>query len=596
MIDTYRRIWSLLTGPERRQFLLLLLAMLVMAVFDVAGVGAILPFLSVVADPSLLDTNPRLARLADLLGLDTARAATVGLGVAVLLLIVAGTAVRALVTFAQFRFALMRSYTLGSRLLHGYLARDYAWQLGRNSAELNTVIISEVDQAVRESILPAILLISSGLVLLMMTALIVAAAPGVMFVALAPLVAIYMLIFMSLRRRLTAAGHDRVTANGLRFRTLQEIGGGIKEIKVSGIEAHSLRRFRASALAFVRSLSAAQSITRMPRFALEASIYGGFVLTVLLMILWRGDEVAELLPLFGLLAMAATRLFPSLQTVYTCLGQMRFSAPALERVAEALREMPPLPLPLDPPAPLPLREAIELRDLGFRYPGAERPAFAGLSLRVPARSSAGFVGGTGAGKTTLLDTVLGILAPETGEILVDGVPLGPGNLRAWQRNIGYVPQHIFLVDDSIAANIALGAGRAGPDPAAIERAARIAHLHDFIMGELPEGYATRVGERGVRLSGGQRQRVGIARALYHDPDVLILDEATSALDTVTEGQVMEALEELAGSKTVLMIAHRLTTVRTCDRIFLLEGGRIVASGRYEDLLRDSDRFRAMAAL
>jgi ABC-type multidrug transport system fused ATPase/permease subunit len=217
-----------------------------------------------------------------------------------------------------------------------------------------------------------------------------------------------------------------------------------------------------------------------------------------------------------------------------------------------------------------------------------------MTLTIPARSTVGIVGGTGAGKTTTVDIMLGLLVPDRGTLSVDGVPIGRDNLRAWQRSIGYVPQQIFLSDETVAANIAFGRAEADIDHAAVERAARIAELHDFVMRELPEGYATKVGERGVRLSGGQRQRIGIARALYHDPDVLILDEATSALDNLTERAVMDAVHNLGHAKTVVMIAHRLSTVRECDTIFMLEGGRVVAAGSYDDLIASNRQFRALA--
>jgi ABC-type multidrug transport system fused ATPase/permease subunit len=217
-----------------------------------------------------------------------------------------------------------------------------------------------------------------------------------------------------------------------------------------------------------------------------------------------------------------------------------------------------------------------------------------MSLAIPARSTVGIVGGTGAGKTTTVDIMLGLLVPDRGTLSVDGVAITPGTMRAWQRSIGYVPQQIFLSDDTVAANIAFGLKADDIDHAAVEQAARIAELHDFVMRELPNGYATRVGERGVRLSGGQRQRIGIARALYHDPDVLILDEATSALDNLTERAVMDAVHNLGRAKTIVMIAHRLSTVRECDTIFMLEGGRVVAEGSYDDLIESNRQFRALA--
>jgi ATP-binding cassette, subfamily B, bacterial PglK len=244
--------------------------------------------------------------------------------------------------------------------------------------------------------------------------------------------------------------------------------------------------------------------------------------------------------------------------------------------------------------PLPFKHSLDLRNLVFSYPEAKEAAIKKLNLSLKANSSIAFVGSTGSGKTTLVDIILGLLTPDEGELAVDGVAITPKNVRNWQRNLGYVPQHIYLSDNSIAQNIAFGIPKDKIDLTAVEKAARIANLHDFIINDLPGGYETIVGERGIRLSGGQRQRIGIARALYHDPAVLILDEATSALDNVTEESVFEAIRNVAKSKTAIMIAHRISTVRDCDVIYVIEQGRIVSQGSYEELLGSSDRFRALA--
>jgi ABC-type multidrug transport system fused ATPase/permease subunit len=231
----------------------------------------------------------------------------------------------------------------------------------------------------------------------------------------------------------------------------------------------------------------------------------------------------------------------------------------------------------------------------YAYPNATRPALDDISLRIAARTTIGFVGATGAGKTTLVDVVLGLLEPQSGHVLVDGTSIHPDNIRAWQRSIGYVPQQIFLADDTVAGNIAFGVPREKIDMQAVERAAKCAELHAFVLEGLPQGYQTEVGERGIRLSGGQRQRIGIARALYHDPAVLIFDEATSALDNLTERAVMDAIHNLTHVKTILVIAHRLSTVRPCEQIFFLDRGRLRAVGTYDQLLAGDPIFQGLAA-
>jgi ABC-type multidrug transport system fused ATPase/permease subunit len=306
------------------------------------------------------------------------------------------------------------------------------------------------------------------------------------------------------------------------------------------------------------------------------------------------------IPTLGIFAFSVLRLLPSLQQVYASLASIRSGTAVLDHIHEdytpILDQLAPQPAAAATlVAPLALTSALELKGLDYAYSAAGRPAVRGIDIRIPARTTIGIVGGTGAGKTTLIDLILGLLTPQAGEIVVDGVAITEANLRAWQRSLGYVPQSIYLTDDTIARNIAFGVPADRIDMQAVERAARIAALHDFVVQDLPKGYETLVGERGVRLSGGQRQRIGIARALYSDPSLLILDEATSALDNITERVVMEAVQNIRADKTIIIIAHRLTTVRQCDAIFLLEKGQVASVGTYDELVAQNETFRKMAA-
>jgi ABC-type bacteriocin/lantibiotic exporter with double-glycine peptidase domain len=291
-----------------------------------------------------------------------------------------------------------------------------------------------------------------------------------------------------------------------------------------------------------------------------------------------------------------------MQLVYNALTKLRFGKPALEALYKDLKEVSAsrTALELRTSAALTqaikLRERIELRGVSYTYPKAQKQALENLTLTINAETTVAMVGSTGAGKTTVADLLLGLLEPDDGELHVDGQRIAGENIRAWQRNIGYVPQYIFLSDDTVAANIAFGQQTVEIDMEAVTQAAQIAELHEFVVNELSNGYQTTVGERGVRLSGGQRQRIGIARALYHDPDVLILDEATSALDNVTEKAVMESVHNIGRRKTIIIIAHRLTTVENCDQIHLMERGRICATGTYQELLANDDRFQKMARM
>jgi ABC-type multidrug transport system fused ATPase/permease subunit len=375
--------------------------------------------------------------------------------------------------------------------------------------------------------------------------------------------------------------------------------GGVKELKVIGLEDVYLSRFKKAAYRMARAQTTTEILGQAPRYILEGIAFGGMIVLVLVLLIQRGADINAMVPTLGVIAAAGLRLIPALQTIYQQFTSLRSGLPTLESVHGDMvrldQENTRMRSEREAVPQKPLKRRLELSGIRYAYPGTERSALRGLDLTIEANTTIGIVGGTGAGKTTLVDIMLGLLDPAEGSMRVDGEVITPETRRSWQKTLGYVPQTIFLSDGTVAENIAFGHPPDQIDRAAVERAARIAALHDFVTTELPNGYDTTVGERGVRLSGGQRQRVGIARALYHDPAMLILDEATSALDNLTERAVMEAVHNIAGQKTIVMIAHRLSTVRNCDRIFVLRDGRVAASGRFEELVRTDDEFRKMAA-
>jgi ABC-type multidrug transport system fused ATPase/permease subunit len=599
MFQSVRQLLALLSLRERRTFYAVLVLILVTSLVEMVGVASILPFLAVLANPGVIETNAMLATLYGRLGFSSERAFLAFLGFAVLGFILFSLAARLVTTFALARFSNMRAYSLASQIMENYLRQPYTWFLDRNSAALGKVLLIEVDRVVTGALIPALRLIGAIAVCLSLLGLLLAVEPTVALIAAALFGGSYALIFVLARRSLARLGEIVQKANYDRFRTVNEATQGIKDVKVLGLEPAFLIRFRTPARSMARAKSIAAVIADAPRYLLESIAIGGTLVLVLVMIERGNASLTTVLPTLGVFAFAGLRMFPALQSVYRELSALKMTASTVDEiyreVAGTQGGATSWPQPGTDTA-LGLRAQLVLEGIGYSYPAAERQAISDIELTIPARSTVGIVGGTGAGKTTLVDVMLGLLWPQAGRLVVDGVPVTPDTLRAWQRSIGYVPQQIFLTDDTVAGNIAFGLLPEAIDMAAVERAARIAELHDFIMADLPRGYATTVGDRGVRLSGGQRQRIGIARALYHDPDVLILDEATSALDNLTEKAVMDAVQNLGQAKTVVMIAHRLSTVRNCDLIVMMEGGRITASGTYEELLGKSQKFRAMAAL
>jgi ABC-type multidrug transport system fused ATPase/permease subunit len=583
MLDTWRKVMRLLDAGERSRFRVLLVLLFLMGLANMVGVAAIIPFLAVLAKPEVVESDPWLAKAYELIGFGDPETFLLMLGIVVFTAFLGSIAVKTLATYAMTRFALMRTYSLAVRVLRG-----------RHNADLVKMTLGEAAQVVNGVLVPLLQLIAHASIALSMVLLMVLVNPlasGIMAVGVGGL---YAVVYLLVRRRLASIGHQRFAANQSRFRIAQEALLGAKEVKVLGLEETFLGRFRRPALTFARMTATANVLGELPRHLLEGAAFGSMMAVVLVLMAIEGD-FATILPVIGLYAVAGSRLLPAMQQIYRNLGQLRFNQRALGALYDDLIEAernPPLPMP---PEPLHMHRRLELREVFYAYPNSERPALHGLTLEIRANSTVGIVGGTGAGKTTAMDVILGLLPPQRGALMVDGREIaGEAALRAWRRSLGYVPQSIFLIDDDVAANIAFGIAREEIDHAAVERAARMAEMHRFVTEELPHGYATKVGDRGVRLSGGQRQRIGIARALYHDPDMLILDEATSALDNLTERAVMDAVAQLGGAKTIVMVAHRLSTVRACDEIFLLEHGRLAARGTYDELVEQSDVFREMA--
>jgi ABC-type bacteriocin/lantibiotic exporter with double-glycine peptidase domain len=590
-----REIVDLLDARDRRRALILLGMILMMGLLETAGVASIMPFVALLANPNLVETNPYFAAVFQRVGFGTPHTFLFLLGFVVIALAIGTTVFKALTNLAILRFTTRRNYTLSMRLFEGYLRQPYAWFLKRNSADLGKTILSEVGQVIGGALMPAIQLVAQGTIALFLIALLIVIDPFLALTVSAVLGGLYGVVFWTTRRYLDRIGKDRVRANKERFRASGEAFGGIKDVKILGLERSFADRFEKPSRRFVKHQITSQLIVQMPQYALQIMTVTGVMLIVQYQTFMAGG-IGQALPLIAVYALAGYRLMPAVQRVYQCIASLRFAKPALDLIHGDLLEIgaaDEVQSEVMEGTIGPLSRQLELRDVSFRYPNGSTEALDKVSLIIRARSTVGIVGRTGAGKTTAVDIILGLLDPQGGQLLVDDAPITARNKRAWQRRLGYVPQHIFLIDDSVVSNIAFGIPPSKVDRGAVERAARIANLHTFVTEELEHGYDTIIGERGVRLSGGQRQRVGIARALYHDPDILIMDEATSALDNITERAVVEAVGNLAHRKTIILIAHRLTTVRRCDLIFFLEQGQVTAQGTYDELAGENEPFRAM---
>jgi ABC-type multidrug transport system fused ATPase/permease subunit len=592
--EMMRKILELLTPRERRTGLVVLAMVFIMALIETAGVASVMPFLAVLGNPEVVQTNEHLAALHEFLGAPDPRAFLIALGVGSFAIVVVGSVVKLATLYALHRWANMRRHSVSHRLLAGYLRQPYEFFLDRHTADLSKTILSEVDELTEQVFRPGIQLIAYSTTAFALVLLLLVIDPVLATAVLLVVGGTYATIYVGVRGLLERIGTDRADANRERFTAASEVLGGIKDIKVLGRESAYLSRFREPSFRASKHKATTAVLSLVPKYVIEAVGFGGILVLAIALLATRGD-LAGTMPVLGVYAFAGFRLLPSAQQVFAALAKLRFGKAAVEVVHADLRQRAAtagrgfdLVASRDPdPERVSIKVGIGLRDVSYTYPGATEPALKRVNLFIPRHDSLGVVGPTGAGKTTFVDIVLGLLPPSRGNLLVDDRVIEDADTRRWQASIGYVPQHIYLADASVTENIALGVAQGDVDQSQIEEAARAAQIHEFVL-SLKDGYGTKVGERGVRLSGGQRQRIGIARALYHDPELLVLDEATSALDAHTEDLVMDAIKALQGQKTMIVIAHRLRTVAGCDRILMIEDGQVRGIGAYDELGHAND--------
>jgi ATP-binding cassette, subfamily B, bacterial PglK len=581
---TFSKVWALLTSAERRTAVWLVISMLFGMLLETLGVSAVVPALALLTQPDYLERIPALQSVPRMFGNPDQATLVVG-GMTVLIAVyLVKTLFLGVLAWQQTSFAFRVQAQLSQRLFTVYLRQPYTFHLQRNSAQLIRNAINEVAQFSGNAMIPGMQLLTEVLVLAGLCTLLFVVEPVGALLVVGVLAGATWLFHHVTRKHILRWGQARLRHDGLRFQHLQQGLGGVKDVKLLGREREFLDRYRAHNLESARAGHLQKTLQQFPRLWLELLAVAGFVALVL-SILAQGHGIETVLPTLGLFAAAAFRTLPSVNRVISAVQSVRYGIPVIDTLYTELQ--------LDAPAPAragsakALRDSLQIDCVDFTYPAAGAPALRGLSMSVRRGEAVGIIGPSGAGKSTLVDILLGLLKPDRGEVRIDGVDIH-GDLRSWQDQIGYVPQSIFLTDDTLRRNVAFGLPDDQIDEPAVLRAIRAAQLESFVS-ELPAGLETMVGERGIRLSGGQRQRIGIARALYHDPAVLVLDEATSSLDTATEHGVMDAVEALQGEKTIVVVAHRLSTVQGCGRLYRLEAGAIVQEGSPGEVLTDAVR-------
>jgi ABC-type bacteriocin/lantibiotic exporter with double-glycine peptidase domain len=595
-------VWSILTPSQRRQMLAAQAISLAMAFSTVTGIAAIAPFFAVLGDPRLIDQNRLLHWLYLHGGFSSQRGFIVLLGVAFISFVLIANSINALGSLAMNRLALRVGNQLQTALFADYLSRPYSFHAGTNSATLVKNMVYESNRVTNGILLNGLVLVANLVTASFIVLAIVLLNPMVAIAMIAGLAGGYALIYLAVRNRVLRFGRAQSHFAAEQAQIVNEGFGAIKELIVLQVQSFFRDRFERVSSALALAAAHCQVVAQSPRHLMEcvaAVVLVGFALVLG----GREDGVGPWLGQLTFLAFAAYRLLPTLQQVFAVIVKIRADRPAFAIIAPDLRHAraaQPTKSSIDlrrsgSVRRLHHRGEIRLNDVSFRYADDRPWALEGVSLRIPAQSTVGIVGANGSGKTTLVDLIAGLLVPAAGHVEIDGTALDDDNREAWQTHVAYVPQNIFLLDASIAQNIALGIAARAIDQGRLLEAVRVAQLDDLIK-TLPHGLEHRVGERGVQLSGGQRQRIGIARALYREASFLLLDEATNALDGLTERELMATLGRLRGRYTTILIAHRMSTVRSCDLIFQLEHGTLVGSGTYDALLKDSEAFRRMAGL
>ncbi|SFD66899.1 ABC-type multidrug transport system, ATPase and permease component [Lentibacillus persicus] len=582
MKEAAQKLFKLFTRREKKKLIMLFMMMIVAAILETAGIGLIAPFVGLVTNPEIIQEQPILSYVYELLGFNSSTAFIIFAVIMLLSVFVLKNLYLLLFNYAQFRVVLNQQVKLSRDLFKEYLTKPYAFHLQRNSADLLRNVNGEVSKVFQGIIISSFQLFTELLIIFCIVSLLLVTAPVATLAASALLGGSVYIFFAVIRKKISRLGKEQQRVSGTMIQWVNQGLGASKEVKVSGKESFFINSYTGQSQIKANNSRYMKMLEQAPRYFIETLLVS-VVLITMLIIVFQGTGTTELISTMALFAMAAFRLMPSITRVVSLSATIRYSQPALEVVYEDLIKSKQKEAGLVNKADTAIvnkgdrafTDSISLNDVSFRYPDQHELAVDGVSLTIPIGQSAAFVGESGAGKTTLVDIILGLFTPEKGNVLLDGESIH-SNKALWQQKIGYIPQFIFLSDDTIRGNVAFGIDQDKIDDQEVWRALEQAQLKEFVEW-LPDKLDTSVGEGGVRLSGGQRQRIGIARALYNNPEILFMDEATSALDNDTEKEIMKAIDGLKGEKTLIIIAHRLSTIENCDLVFKINNGRLIST-------------------
>lgn len=593
-----RKLRYILARRDVWQLARLLCVVCLMVLLELAGIFSVLPFMQLVSKPELADGSRWLNWIDATFNFSSRREMLIWMGFA-LLGIQTVTAVSNVFTSWMIQRTIWGiGHRISMRLLNRYAQLPYEFFLTRNTSAMVKKAISDIQSLVSGVLLAGSKFIANAFKSLCILLLLFFVSPGLALVAFVTYGGVYVLMHALRHKRLERLGRARLDTILIRFKSFTETLLGLKTLRVSGSTEWFIRRFESASRRFSKLQPLFQLYSVVPRYLIELLAFGGIIGFILYLLLTHVEFLA-VIPTLSVFAMATYKLLPALSQAFTQAAAVSHNLPVIDAVHEDMQDGWVLLKPAEDfsrAQPLPFQRGFTLEGVSFQYASSGIPVLTDINLEIAKSSKCAFVGSTGCGKSTLVDIMVGLLCPTAGRVLVDATPITVENVYGWQQRIAYVPQDVFLYDDSVAANIALGIPVERRDQQLLRKSARLAQVDEFITTELKDGYDTTVGDRGVRLSGGERQRIGLARAFYRQPDVLFLDEATSALDSITEEAVVSAIEREMPDLTLVMIAHRLSSIKFCDEVMLIDSGRVVAHGTFDELMKSNAKFRQMVEI
>lgn len=564
--------------------------------FEVAGIASVLPFMELLSRPDALGSSQLLTSVYESLSFESYDNFVLFIGSFIIATITIANLIGIFSQYYHFKLSWNIAHRLSTTLLKVYSDKPYSFYLKQNTSDLKTYLLSEVVDLTRGVLIPIIEFISRSIICLIILGVLLAVSINATLVMGGFLGGSYAIIYIAQRKILKRLGKEKITSNTNRFRYLEEMLTGIKTVKTYAAQRFFYERFEKSSSEFSQIQPRVQITYAAPKYLLEVLSIGGVLVYTMYLVVTSGDLINSL-PRLTLYALAGYRLLPALQRAFSAIAKVKHSMPSLHKlyddllIARDLEDAPEKHVDT-----MPFLRQVELRNISFSYDIGEGNVLDNLSLKIEKGDIVAFVGSTGSGKTTLIDILTGLLSSNQGQLIIDDTLVTSENIEEWQRNIAYVPQDVYLYDDTIKANITFGNNKQLYNEQRMMGALEMAGISQFVLHELPNGLETLVGERGVRLSGGQRQRLGLARALYSNPTMLVLDEATSALDNITEKEIIKSLLSLPDDITIVMIAHRLSTVQYADTIFILESGTVVDKGTYNELIASNKKFKEMDSI